>query len=184
MISLQVSYLQALKGIRENMFREIRYTKQKLSDEECVKILEKGTSGVLSLLSDDGYPYGVPLSYTYHDSVLYFHGNGTGHKVDAIRNSEKASFCVIEKDQVIPAELTTYYRSVIVFGKVRILEDKAEKRKALLHLAEKYAPDLDDFSKDYVEKQLTGTCVMECSVEYMTGKQAIELTRTGGKNEF
>ena len=166
------------------MFREIRYTKQKLSEEECVKILEKGSSGVLSLLSDDGYPYGVPISYVYHDSVLYFHGNRTGHKIDAIRNCEKASFCVIEKDQVIPSELTTYYRSVIAFGKVRILEEEAEKRKALLFLAGKYAPGSDEFSKAYVEKQLARTCVIECSVEHMTGKQAIELVQTGGKNEL
>ena len=85
---------------------------------------------------------------------------------------------------MIPSELTTYYRSVIAFGKVRILEEEAEKRKALLFLAGKYAPGSDEFSKAYVEKQLARTCVIECSVEHMTGKQAIELVQTGGKNEL
>lgn len=78
------------------MFREIRRKKQLLSQEETIKIIEKGTSGVLALIGYDGYPYAPPLSYVYCNSKIYFHLSKVGHKIDAIKNSQKASFCMIE----------------------------------------------------------------------------------------
>ena len=75
------------------MFREMRRKKQILTPEKSIEILKKGTSGVLALSGDDGYPYAVPLSYVYENSMLYFHGAKEGHKIDAIRTCDKASFC-------------------------------------------------------------------------------------------
>ena len=103
-------------------------------------MLQQGTSGVLSLLGDNGYPYGVPLSYVYHNGKLYFHCAQAGHKLDAIRREEKCSFCVIVQDQVVPEKYTTYFRSVIAFGKVRILENIEEKQAALEALGERFNP--------------------------------------------
>ena len=68
-----------------------------LTPEKSIEILKKGTSGVLALSGDDGYPYAVPLSYVYENSMLYFHGAKEGHKIDAIRTCDKASFCVVEQ---------------------------------------------------------------------------------------
>ena len=82
------------------MFREMRRSKQQLSQEETEAVLTRGTSGVLSVLGDGGYPYGVPLSYVYHDGKLYFHWALSGHKLDAVRACPKASFCVVDRDQV------------------------------------------------------------------------------------
>lgn len=90
---------------------------------------------------DDGYPYTVPLSYVYCDGKIYFHSAKSGHKIDAIKNSSKVSFCVIDQDKIVPEEYTTYFRSVIVFGNARFIEDDAEKRKAIEILGKKYAPD-------------------------------------------
>ena len=103
------------------MFREMRRKKQALSNEENLAILMRGTSGVMAVSGDDDYPYAVPLSYVYHDSKIYFHCAASGHKLDAMRRNPKVSFCVIDRDEVIPQEYTTYFRSVIVFGTVRIL---------------------------------------------------------------
>ena len=77
-------------------FRNMRRKCQQLSNEESIAILEKATAGTLALLGDDDYPYAVPISYVYHVGKLYFHSALTGHKVDAIRKCDKASFCVIE----------------------------------------------------------------------------------------
>lgn len=85
----------------------------------------------LALAGDDDYPYAVPISYAYSDSKLYFHGAKSGHKIDAIKRCDKASFCVIDKDDVVPEEYTTYFRSVIAFGKIRIMEEESEMRKAI-----------------------------------------------------
>ena len=94
------------------IFREMRRKKQELSRQEIADILHKGTSGVLALLGDNDYPYAVPISYVYDDGKIYFHSAKSGHKIDAIQRTEKASFCVIDKDLVVPEEYTTYNRSI------------------------------------------------------------------------
>ena len=87
-------------------FREMRRKRQQLSEEESIGILQKATAGTLALLGDNGYPYAVPISYVYANGKLYFHNSLSGHKVDAIRNCDKASFCVIDKDDVQPEKYT------------------------------------------------------------------------------
>ena len=122
------------------MFRELRRTRQALSAQDCADVLDRGSSGVLALLGDGGYPYAVPLNYVREGDKLYFHCAKEGHKIDAVRQEPRASFCVIDQDQVVPEEYTTYFRSVIAFGTVRILEDVGEKRAAIGKLAVKYFP--------------------------------------------
>ena len=159
------------------MFREMRRIKQELSMEESKAILNRGTSGVLAVYGDDDYPYAVPLSYVHHDSKLYFHCAYTGHKIDAIARNSKVSFCVIDQDNVVPQEYTTYFRSVIVFGKARILEEETEKRSALEILAARYSPDHEQGRLQEIEKQFNHVCIVELAIEHMTGKEAIELVK-------
>jgi Predicted flavin-nucleotide-binding protein len=159
------------------MFREMRRKKQLLSHEENVEILKVGTSGVLALSGDGGYPYAVPLSYVYEDAKIYFHCANAGHKIDAIAQSDKASFCVISQDNVVSQEYTTYFRSVIAFGKIRILQDEADKRAALEVLAAKYSPNHEHGRLQEIDKLFRQVCAVELAVEHMTGKAAIELVR-------
>ncbi len=160
------------------MFREMRRKRQALNPEECTAILQRGTSGVLALEGDDHYPYAVPLSYLYKDNHLYFHCAKTGHKLDAIKRNPRASFCVIDQDQVVPEEYTSYFRSVIVFGTIRILTDEQEKRSAIERLALKYAPsDSEAGRQAAIGREWLPLCMLEMSVEHMTGKEAIELTQ-------
>lgn len=158
------------------MFREIRRKKQTLSLEESIRILEKGTAGVLALSGDDGYPYAVPISYVYEDSKLFFHGAKSGHKIDAIRRCEKASFCVIEQDHIVPEKYTTYFKSVIAFGKIRIMKEESEIRKAVETLALKYHPnDTEDGRQEVIKRDWDRLCMIELSIEHLSGKEAIEL---------
>ena len=160
------------------MFRELRRKKQELPPEESMDILRKGTSGVLALSGDEGYPYAVPISYVYLDSKLYFHGAKTGHKIDAVKRQDKASFCVIAQDKVIPEKYTTAYRSVIVFGRIRILEEEAEIKKAVEALALKYHPNGEKAGRQReIEKFWETLCMMELSIEHICGKQGLELLR-------
>ena len=108
------------------MFREMRRNKQALSEEECREILARCTSGTLAVLGDGGYPYAVPLSYVFNNGHIYFHCARSGHKLDAVRACDKVSFCVIDRDEVIPEKFTTKYRSVIVFGRAREVTDPEE----------------------------------------------------------
>ena len=156
------------------MFRKIRRFKQEMPAEECRELLKTQVRGVLSLLGDGGYPYGVPLSYVYHNGKLYFHCAKAGHKLDAILRDPKVTFCVVDRDQVVPLEYTTYFRSVILFGKARVLEDPAEVRTALEKLALRYAPEDSEAHREAIlEKELPAVVVVEVAVEHLSGKEAI-----------
>ncbi|MGN0498436.1 MAG: pyridoxamine 5'-phosphate oxidase family protein [Acutalibacteraceae bacterium] len=159
------------------MFREMRRNRQRLSDEKCISILNSGSSGVLAVIGDDDYPYAVPLSYVYYDSKIYFHSAKSGHKTDAIAKNSKASFCVIDCDCVIPEKYTTAYRSVIVFGRIRILDNDEEKRAAITRLADKYSPKMKEKSQQEIEREYDRFCMVELQIEHMTGKEGIELLK-------
>ena len=160
------------------MFREMRRKRQKLSKEECEEILFRGTSGVLAVSGDDGYPYGVPLSYLYENGKLFFHCAQAGHKLDSILRNEKASFCVIDQDQIVPEEYTTYFRSVIVFGRIRVMEEEDDRRAAIEKLSLKYAPGESAESREQaIEREYKPLCMLELSAEHISGKEAIELVR-------
>lgn len=157
------------------MFREMRRKKQLLSQEAADAVLERGSAGVLAVYGDEGYPYAVPLSYVYSGNKIYFHCALTGHKLDAIRRNDKVSFCVIDQDAVVPEKYTTYFRSVIVFGRARVLEDEGEKRAALESLAARYTPDDEPGRLQEIDKSFKQVCMVELSIDHMTGKEAIEL---------
>ncbi len=159
------------------MFREMRRKKQILSLEDTIAVLEKGTSGVLAVHGDDGYPYAVPLSYVFHENRIYFHSAKTGHKMDAISQNSKVSFCVIDQDRIVPEEYTSYFRSAIVFGKAHILNNDEEKRRALEKLAERYSPDHEQGRLQEIDKLFNQVCLIELVIDHMTGKEAIELVR-------
>ena len=114
---------------RNSTFRQMRPKRQELSAEENISILKKATAGTLVQLGDNGYPNAIPFSYVYADGKLYFHGALNGDKIDAVRNYDKASFCVCAKDDVQPEKYTTFFRSVIAFGRIHIIEDETEKLK-------------------------------------------------------
>ncbi|MDU4891683.1 MAG: pyridoxamine 5'-phosphate oxidase family protein [Clostridium sp.] len=159
------------------MFRGMRRKAQLLSEEETIKIFEKGTSGVLAVLGDEDYPYAVPFSYIYCDSKIYFHGAKSGHMLDSILKHEKVSFCVIDEDKVVPEEYTTYFRSAIAFGKVRVIDNENEKRNAIEKLAVRYTPNDEEGRLKKIEREYKILCMFELDIEHMTGKEAMKLVR-------
>ena len=158
-------------------FREMRRKRQLLSDDESIGILQKATAGTLALLGDNGYPYAVPISYVYHEGKLYFHSALAGHKVDAIKKCDKASFCVIDKDDVKPEKYTTFFRSVIAFGRIHIIEDDKEKLAMARMLGNRYNPNNDESLQREIEGGLSRMLMIRFDIEHLTGKEAIELVR-------
>lgn len=158
------------------MFREMRRGKQLLSIEDTVSVMGRCTNGVLACLGDEGYPYAVPISYVYFNNTIYFHSAKAGHKIDAITKNPKVSFTVIDKDTIVSKEYTTYFRSVIAFGKARIVESD-ERPEAFAALVEKYSGDQPEEAK---HKEITGctqASIIAIDVEHITGKEAIELIK-------
>lgn len=158
-------------------YREMRRKRQQLSEEESIGIMQKATAGTLALLGDNGYPYAVPISYVYADGKLYFHSALSGHKIDAIRNCDKASFCVIDKDDVRPEKYTTYFRSVIAFGRIHIIEDEQEKLETARLLGDRYNPNQEEALQKELEKGLSRMLMIRFDIEHLTGKAAIELIK-------
>ena len=158
-------------------FRAMRRKRQQLSEAESIEILKKATAGTLALLGDGGYPYAVPISYVYADGKLYFHSALSGHKIDAIRYSDKASFCVIDQDEVHPEKYTTYFRSVIAFGRIHIIEDAQEKLETARLLGDRYNPNQEEALQKELEKGLSRMVMIRLNIEHLTGKEAIELIK-------
>lgn len=179
-------------------FRPMRRKRQQLSDAESVRILQEATSGVLALLGDEGYPYAVPLSYVYLPpgataegprpaeaaatadapdlGRLIFHSAVAGHKVDAMRACPKASFCVIQQDEVSEANFTTFFRSIIAFGTIRILDNDQEKLDAIRALARRYSPHVPaEHMNHEIAKGFPHLLMFELRIQHLTGKEAIEL---------
>ena len=158
-------------------FRQMRRKRQQLAEEESMAILQKATAGTLALFGDDDYPYAVPISYVYYEGRLYFHSALEGHKVDAIRKCDKASFCVIEQDDVQPEKYTTFFRSVIAFGRIHIIEDDVEKLETARLIGNRYNPHQDEALQKEIENGLSRMLAIRFDIEHLTGKEAIELVK-------
>ena len=159
------------------MFREMRRKKQLLPTGETEEILRNGSAGVLAVSGDDGYPYAVPLSYTYADGKLYFHWATSGHKLDGIRQNDKVSFCVIAQDEIVPEQFATNYKSAIAFGRVRVVADDGTKRYALELLARKYSPGFEQEGAAEIERDWKAVAVVEMTIEHLTGKESLALAK-------
>lgn len=155
------------------MFREMRRGKQLLSKEDTIAVMTRCTNGVLACLGDEDYPYAVPLSYVYFNEKIYFHSAKAGHKIDAILKNPKVSFSIIDEDTIVSEKFTSHFRSVIAFGKARIVEGD-EWLEAMKALVEKYSGDQPEEAK---HKEITGCTrayMIAIDVEHMTGKEARE----------
>lgn len=158
-------------------FRKMRRCNQELSREESTAILNRCTSGTLALCGDDDYPYSVPVSYAYEDNKLFFHSAREGHKIDAIKANNKVSFSVIDKDEVVAEKFTTFFRSVVVFGKAYFLEHDDEKIDALKKISAKYSPEFEAESLKEAKDALDKVCIVKIEIDHMSGKQAKELVK-------
>lgn len=146
---------------------------QQLSKEECEDILTNQPRGVLALLGDYDFPYAIPMSHVFVNGKIYFHGANKGHKKDAVINYSKCSYCVL--DDGVKARDSWWYtfRSVIVFGRIKILTDIDEKIEALTYLGDKFFPTHED-TVDEIDRLLDRTEVYEITIEHMSGKTVQE----------
>ena len=153
----------------------MRRFRQQLPDDEVLRILNAGKVAVWAVSVDEYYPYAVPVNYVYADGAIYIHSAAQGHKIDAIKRNPKCSVCIIDKDDVVPEEFTSYFRSVIAFGVAEIIEPEEDKIAALRLLSAKYSKGIDPTAE--IDKFLKVVAVIKIKIERVTGKEAIELTR-------
>lgn len=140
-----------------------------LSKEECEEILTNEPRGVLALLGDYDYPYALPMSHVYVDGKIYFHGAMRGHKMDAIKKHDRVSYCVMDEGVENDDGWSYTFKSVIVFGRMRVLADDDEKVEKLTHLGDKFFPTHEQTVSE-IERLLHRTAVFEITIEHISGK--------------
>lgn len=152
------------------MFRELRRIKQKLTDEECRQVLGTEKRGVLSVLGEDGYPYGIPMNHWYcvENGKLYYHCAKEGHKIDAIRKCGKACYTVFDSGFCREGEWALNVKSVIVFGTIRPVDDPDTTKRVCAALARKFTGGDEYFEKE--RAALERAQCLELSPEHISGK--------------
>lgn len=152
------------------MFRTMRLKGQQLDAGKIEEIMNTCTNGVLCINGDNGYPYGVPLSYAYADGKIYFHCSREGYKVDLLKADPKVSFTVIAQDDIIPEEYNTLYISVIAFGRVRLIDDPEEMKKTHIHIVNKYSKGYEKGGMEYLDSAIDKIYMAEITIDHITGK--------------
>ncbi len=153
------------------MFREMLRKKQQLTQEACIEILKKEPRGVLSVLGDDGYPYGMPMNHYYceEDGKIYFHSGKNGHRVDAVKHCDKASFCVYDGGFRREGEWALNVSSVVIFGRISPVTDEGKAREICTRLCRKFTDD-EEYLRKELENALPRVQCLELTIDHMTGK--------------
>ena len=151
------------------MFKEMRRQDRKIERAEALRILDAGQYGILSTTGNNGYAYGVPISYTYHNNSIYFHCALEGQKLENITHNNKVSFCVVGNTTPRPQSFSVNYESVIAFGKaVEVFE--SEKQAALEAIIAKYSATFTKEGLEYIKNASGNTRIFKIEIGHMTGK--------------
>ena len=153
------------------MFREMRRTKQQVSEEKCREILKEEKRAVLSVAGDDGYPYGIPVNFYYNEeeNTIYLHGAKAGHKIDAIRNCNKVCFTVWDEGYLTEGDWAYNVTSVVAMGKAELMDDIEKGTEMIRKMGYKYYP-----TKEAVEEEIRESMhhvqMIAIHIEHMSGK--------------
>lgn len=154
------------------MFRPMTRKHKQLPEEECLRLLKEEKRGVLSVLGDDGYPYGLPMNHFFNekDGCLYFHcGRQSSHRNDAIRKMNKASFCVMDQGVREDGDWALHFKSVIVFGRMEIIDDADAVTRISTLLSRKFTED-EAFIQREIQRSGKGTLLLKMTIEHISGK--------------
>ena len=153
------------------MFRPMRRFRQQISEAECIRILQEEKRGVLSMLGENGYPYGIPMNHWYNpeDGKIYFHGAKTGHKIDALSACDKVSYCVWDAGYREEGEWALNVNSVIVFGRISLVTDEDKAKLIVMNLCRKFTDD-EEYIRHEIQNALPRVQCLELAIDHMTGK--------------
>ncbi len=153
------------------MFRELTRKNQQLSTEECIELLKKEKRSVLSVVGEEGYPYGTPMNHFYNDDdgCIYFHCGKGGHRIEALEKCNKVSLCVYNEGTRKYGQWALDVKSVIVFGKIEILADEAKVADITTRLSYKFTQD-DEYIEREIRSAASKTLLLRLVPEHICGK--------------
>jgi len=155
----------------KKLFRELSRKKQQLSMAECIQVLKNETRGVLSVLGDHDYPYGMPMNHWYNeeDGKIYFHCGKVGHRLDSLKKHDKVSFCVYDEGYRSEGEWALNVKSVIVFGRIEVVDERERIVDITTKLSYKFTQD-EEYIKKEIENFAPATLLLQLTPEHMSGK--------------
>lgn len=156
------------------MFRGISKKEKTLCTERNLEILKSTKRGILSVMGDHGYPYGVPMNHYFDEDEckLYFHCGRGGHREDSIKKCSKVSFTTYVKEKV--SDSWAYdVESVIVFGEAEIIDDPCITAEITRKLSAKFTDD-KVFVEGEIEKYLSETVLISVTPLHISGKKIKE----------
>jgi len=153
--------------------KKLRRKDRAITEEEAVALLNKAEYGILSTVSENGKPYGVPLNFCIINDCIYFHCAVEGQKIDNIKQNKFVSFCAVGNTELLPDKFGTKYESIIVSGEVEEVFDM-NKQKAMEGLLHKYSSEFFDKGIKYIEGLRDKTRVFKITINTLTGKARIQ----------
>lgn len=157
------------------MFRELSKKSKEFGKDECIQLLKSENRGVLSVLGDDDYPYGMPMNHWYNekDGNIYFHTGLVGHRTDALEKHNKVSYCVFNEGYKNEGEWAYNVKSVIVFGKMEMLTDPEVITEVATDLSYKFTDDTEYITREIAEN-IDHTLILKLVPEHICGKNVKE----------
>ena len=157
------------------VFRDVARKKQSLTGDECIDILKSELRGVLSVIGDGGYPYGMPINHYYNDDdgLIYFHGGKIGHRTDSFRKDPRASYCVFDKGTLSEDGWSLDFKSVIVFGRIEEISDRDRIYDIARKLSLRFTDDVSYIDEE-IERAGPRTLMFVLKPEHITGKRVNE----------
>jgi hypothetical protein len=154
----------------------VRRADKLMSDERVLEMISCAYSGRLASVGPDGWPYIVPLLYVWKDGEVWVHNTRTqGHLRANVDHEPKVCFEVDDPGQVFAygrfeCDTSVAYRSVVVFGHIRIVEDREQKKAFFDAFMQKYGNSDWERPKSFYPR-LDQVTVYAIAVERMTGKE-------------
>ena len=157
------------------MFRELSRRNKQITDAECIELLTVEKRGVLAVNGDEGYPYAMPMNHFYNteDGCIYFHCGKKGHRLDSLSRSDKASFCVCEQGQRLDGDWAYTVRSVVVFGRIEIVDDMERVTQISAELSRKFTDD-EQYIGTEIANYAKATLLLKLTPEHICGKRVKE----------
>ena len=157
------------------MFREILRFKQAMTPKECTSLLRETRRGVLSVMTEDGYPYAMPMNHFYNEEngTLFFHGGSAGYKLECIRACDKVCYCVMDEGVKEEGHWALHVKSVIVFGRLHVMEDHEEVLRLSRLLSLRFTQDEAEIAEEILRSGRR-TVGLELTPEHITVKRVKE----------
>jgi len=149
-------------------------------DEEWIRaFLRKARVAHIASARRNGQPFLNPTTFWFDEAnhQIIFHSNVAGRIRSNIESNSRVCFEASELGKMLPAnvalELSLQFRSVIVFGTARMVNDPEEARRVMYRLIHKYFPEMTagkEF-REITKKELKRTSVYAIQIEEWSGKE-------------